>query len=90
MTVKVNNDAAVPYKEGSSWHSADGTNFTYAFSVQNVSVNTQVGVIINANDKAGNKALGTSASYYVDTESPVIDLDPPNLQELGQVDETLQ
>jgi hypothetical protein len=84
VTVKVNNTPPVAYKEGNSWHSADGITFTYAFSVQNVSVNTQVAVIIDAKDNAGNKALGTAASYYVDTQAPVIDLDPPNLQELDR------
>ena len=83
VTVKVGSTGAVvPYKEGNSWHSADGITFTYAFSVQNVEAATQVNLNINAKDYAGNKALGTSASYYVDTIAPIIDLDPPSVQEL--------
>jgi hypothetical protein len=82
VAVKVNTGDPVPYKEGNSWHLADDRKtFTYAFSVKDTSVNTQVGVSIDAYDSAGNKAKGASASYYVDTVPPIIDMDPPLLQE---------
>jgi len=82
VAVTVNTGTPVPYKEGNSWHLADdGKTFTYAFSVKDTSVNTQVSVSVEAYDNAGNKAKGASASYYVDTVPPIIDMDPPPLQE---------
>ncbi|HEX4335535.1 MAG TPA: hypothetical protein VH062_06445, partial [Polyangiaceae bacterium] len=57
----------------------------YTFSLDSANITgatVQINVNITANDLAGNPSAGTSATYYLDTMPPTVDLDPPQLQEM--------
>jgi hypothetical protein len=70
------------YDAAGPWTRVDNA---YSFSLDAASITNatvQVTVNIDAKDLAGNPALGASAVYNIDTVPPIVDLDPPPLQEI--------
>jgi hypothetical protein len=59
---------------------------TYTYSVANTTQlkgsKIQLNVTITAKDIAKNTSLATTAQYWLDTTLPIVDLDPPNMEEL--------
>jgi len=82
VTVQLNADPhPVSFDEGNYWHlQPDGRTFDYSFNTLNYA-SDQLSITIGAYDKAGNKAEGTTASYFLDNVPPIIDLQPPAVQE---------
>ncbi len=83
VQVIVNNKMpAATYMEGNYWHIlADGKTFNYTFNTLDYPSQLGVTVSISAFDKAGNMALGTAPFYYLDNVPPIVDMQPPLLQE---------
>jgi hypothetical protein len=83
LSVIVNTSAPSLYVPGdTSWVAKpDGKTFDYSFSTVEYSTQYQIGVIVGGADKAGNKAQGANAQYYVDNSPPIVDLQPGLLQE---------
>ena len=84
VSVTLNGDAAKFYDSGNSAWTRDGDNFTFNISnTKNVSGSKiQLTVAISASDKSKNKSLATTAQYWLDTKGPIVDLDPPDIQEV--------
>jgi hypothetical protein len=64
------------------------TNGAYTFSLDSATITgatVQINVNIAASDFAGNASGRTSGTYYLDTRPPIVDLDPPELQEVKVV-----
>ncbi|HEX2672591.1 MAG TPA: hypothetical protein VHM25_17030, partial [Polyangiaceae bacterium] len=84
-TVKLilNNGAPFVYsKDDKNWtHPNEGT-FTYTFDTKNFDSKISLNVNIRADDKAGNASDGASILYYIDNVAPIIDMAPPELQEV--------
>jgi hypothetical protein len=82
LSVQVNTSPPSLYVEGDSWHAqSDGKTFDYSFNTIEYSSQYQVSVTIVGSDKAGNQSQGASAQYYVDNSPPILDLQPPLIQE---------
>ncbi len=67
---------------GWSYNAATGT-FAYGFDSNSSDINAavQVHVEISASDKATNAAAGATEDLYIDNQPPIVDLDPPQVQE---------
>ncbi len=86
VNVTLNSLAPIFYDPAplSGWSvSADGATFDYGFDSNSSEINgaIQVAVVIKAADKATNQAAGVSEQLYLDNQPPIVDLDPPKLQE---------
>jgi hypothetical protein len=86
VSVTLNNQAPVLYDPtpNSGWemNASTGT-FDYGFDSNESSLKSQVQVhvVVQASDKATNAAEGATEDLYIDNQPPVVDLDPPPLQE---------
>jgi hypothetical protein len=84
-TVKVifNSGAPIVYsKDDKNWAHPSDTVFTYTFDTKNFDSKISLAVMIRADDVAGNASDGASIQYYVDNVPPIIDMAPPQVQEL--------
>ncbi len=82
VQVTVNKSPVATYMEGNYWHLlADGKTFDYTFNTLDYPSQLGVTISISAFDKAGNMALGTAPFYYLDNVPPIVDMQPPPLQE---------
>lgn len=84
VNVSLNGEAAKFYDAGSSSWSRNGDSYTY--NVPNTRAvsgsKIQLSVVIQASDNSKNKSLAATAQYWLDTSAPIVDLDPPILQEV--------
>jgi len=84
-TVKVILNSGAPYvysKDDKNWARLSDNAFTYTFDTKNFDSKISLNVNIRADDKAGNASDGASILYYIDNVPPIIDLAPPQLQEV--------
>jgi hypothetical protein len=82
VTVTINTADPIPYQKGNNWlFGTDGKTFDFTFHTEDYPTLLGESITISARDLAGNVAKGVSAFYYVDTVPPIIDLQPPNIQE---------
>jgi hypothetical protein len=86
VTVSLNHMAPVVYDPTplSGWSlGTDGKTFDYGFESNSAEIGgaVQVHVEIGASDKAANASSGATEDLYLDNQPPVVDLDPPILQE---------
>jgi hypothetical protein len=66
---------------GKKW-SRTGDTFDYLFDTTQVpGSQIQLHVEVAASDNASNPSMVTAADYWLDTKAPILDLDPPALQE---------
>ncbi len=83
LSVTLNKDVH-PYMMNGLW-SITGNAYTFKLDATTVTDATfQVTVIIDVQDIAGNESK-KQVSYYIDTSPPIVDLDPPPLQEVKLV-----
>ena len=66
-------------QQNSGWALKDST-FDYSFTTDKLGL-IQAHVQVNASDYAANAAAGQSTDLYLDNQAPIIDLDPPAIQE---------
>jgi hypothetical protein len=82
VQVTVNMSPVASYMEGNYWHILpDGKTFDYSFNTLDYPSQLGVTIKISAFDKAGNMALGTAPFYYLDNVPPIVDMQPPTMQE---------
>jgi len=67
---------------GWSYNAATGT-FSYGFdsNSSDIGAEVQVHVEVSASDNATNAAAGATEDLYIDNQPPIVDLDPPLVQE---------
>jgi hypothetical protein len=87
IVVTVNQNPPYTYDSNNGlW--TPGNMGAYTFSLDSktiIGTSVQVNVTVRADDVAGNSSDGASATYYLDTAPPTVDLDPPLLQEVKKV-----
>jgi hypothetical protein len=84
VSITLNNGDTKVYDPGSvSWtRNVD----TYTYTVANTTLlngsKIQLTVTVNAKDNSKNLSLPTTAQYWLDTTPPIVDLDPPPMEEI--------
>jgi hypothetical protein len=81
--VNVNSSLHLFSKTDNKWTVDTAGNYTFKVGgeLSSASTDTQVTVIVEAKDKAGNASTGATRLYNLDTQPPFVDLDPPPLFE---------
>jgi len=84
VNVALNGAPAKFFDAGNSSWSRTGDNYVYNIPDTNAVAGSkiQLSVIVQASDNSKNKALAATAQYWLDTSAPIVDLDPPNVQEV--------
>jgi len=84
VTVTLNKDVH-HYDATSGLWSQSNEMFTFVMdAIMTTDADVQITAIVDATDKAGNSSK-VQATFYVDTTPPIVDLDPPDLQEVRTV-----
>ena len=82
VTVRLNSGEPQVFNEDSWGHTGDNYTYTITDTTAIQGSTFQLSVRIDASDYAKNKALSTTAQYWLDTNPPIVDLDPPNVVEV--------
>jgi hypothetical protein len=84
VNVSLNGAPAKYYDAGNSAWGRTGDNYTFNIPDTNAVSGSkiQLTVVVQASDNSKNKSLAATAQYWLDTSAPIVDLDPPNVQEI--------